>query len=147
MLSSILWAFCWVKRWFIRHVVVLGDELKVVKRFKTTNQEMLLSPNNWNLNRSGVIGTVNSSNTIHSIIKKWRFRVIDDKVEILVACSYISNCNSFWAKFLKPYLSWIYNWYMKRFLIIQNLLPQNLYPMMNQGIQHYCNTGDIFHPP
>ena len=65
--SLILGALCWINRWFIWYVVVLGDELKVIKRFKTTYQKIPLCPNNWNLNRSGIIGTINSSNTIDSI--------------------------------------------------------------------------------
>ena len=142
MLSSILWAFCWVNRWFIWHVVVLGDELKVIKCFKTTNQKVLLSSNNRDLNRSSVIGAINSRNTIDSIIKKWCFIVIGHKVEILVTWSYISNCNGFWTKSLLNSIFHELMW----LLVIQNLLPLNLYPKMNQGTHHYCNTNDIFQP-
>ena len=105
LFQLILRTFWWISRRLIRHIVVLGDELKVIKRFKATNQKVLLSSNNRDLNRSSVIGTVNSRNTIDSIIEKWGFIVIGDKVEILVAWSYISNCNGFWTKSLKQLLS------------------------------------------
>ena len=141
MFSSILWAFCWwINRWFIWHIVVLGNELKVIKRFKTTNQKVPLSSKNRNLNRSSVVRTIHSCNTIYSIIKKWDSRIISDKVEILVTGSDISDCNGFWTKSLNKELSM--KW-MKR-LVLKNSLQMNRYPMKNQDKLYFHNINDIF---
>ena len=107
LLQLILGAFCWISGWLIRHIVVLGDELKVIKGFETTNQEVLFSSHNRDLNGSSIIGTINSRNAIDPVIKKWGFRIIGHKIKVLVPWSDISNSNGFRTISLKVDIVWI----------------------------------------